>query len=565
MLLVGLTGYQAVQARDALQAAAADFEVLPGQLSRGDTAAARETVASAQEAAQTARENTDGPGWWLGSRLPVVGDDVAAVRTVSDVVDRLSSDVLPRAVDASQTLTPEELRPVKGRVDLAPIEKVAPDVVAASEALDREESRVAAIDTSGLVSQLQAPVVQLQEKLTEASDLTAKAARAAQLLPPMLGADEKRTYLVLFQNNAEIRATGGMPGALATITAENGRISMDRQGGNIDLGTYADPALPTTKEERNLFGNKVGTYPQDSNFTPDFPRTAELVRAQWKRSQGVTVDGVLATDPIALSHVLEGTGPVKLPTGQRLTADDAVQLLLNEVYLTQPDPEMQNVFFEVAARNVFDALARGKGNPRVALDGLTQATEERRLLVWSADAKEQRLLEPTRLSGTLPTGTSSTPQVGVYFNDATAAKMNYYFDYDVSVRSVSCQDGRQDLAVTVKLRSTAPPRTTKLPVSVTGPYSGLGRNSFRTGVYIYLPTGGRLDTATLDGRDYAYNTLSHEGRPVVVQTVELLPGEKSTLKLDVVSGPDQPGQAELRVTPGVHGTGVGEVSESTCS
>ncbi|TFB67457.1 DUF4012 domain-containing protein [Cryobacterium sp. Hz9] len=45
--------------------------------------------------------------------------------------------------------------------------------------------------------------------------------RAVQLLPAMLGADGQRSYLLLFQNNPEVRATGGLPGAFAEISTEN--------------------------------------------------------------------------------------------------------------------------------------------------------------------------------------------------------------------------------------------------------------------------------------------------------------------------------------------------------
>ena len=102
VLLVGWTGYQALQARDSLQAVAADFESLADDLKAGDEAGARASLASAQVAAEDARANTRGPGWWLTARLPGVGDDIEAVRTVADVTDRLASDVLPPVVDASE-------------------------------------------------------------------------------------------------------------------------------------------------------------------------------------------------------------------------------------------------------------------------------------------------------------------------------------------------------------------------------------------------------------------------------------------------------------------------------
>ncbi len=66
------------------------------------------------------------------------------------------------------------------------------------------------------------PVRRLQDQLTEAAGLTGTASRTVQLLPAMLGADSQRRYLLMFQNNAEVRATGGIPGAVAVVTADRG-------------------------------------------------------------------------------------------------------------------------------------------------------------------------------------------------------------------------------------------------------------------------------------------------------------------------------------------------------
>ena len=402
VVLVTYTGYQALQARAALETVAADFEQLAEELKTGDTAAARETLRSAQAAAADASDNTTGPGWWLTRALPGVGDDVVAVRTVADVTDVLAADVLPSVVTASETLDPAALRPKNGRVRLQPLIDVAPSVVRADEQLQEQVDRVAELRPVDLNPQLAEPVSLMQDKLGEAASLSSKASYALRLLPTMLGAEGPRTYLVLFQNNAEVRATGGIPGAFATITADDGRIALGAQGSAADIGMLEKPPLPLTEEELALFQEKMGLFAQNVNFTPDFPRTAELARAMWESKAGRSVDGVVSTDPVALSYLLGGTGPVRIGAGQTLTADNAVQLLLNEIYLEQPDPLRQNLFFAQAARAVFEAVSSGQGDPPAVLDGLARAGSESRLLVWSADEGEQRLLDETALSGRLP-------------------------------------------------------------------------------------------------------------------------------------------------------------------
>jgi hypothetical protein len=564
-VLLGFTGYQALQARDALEIVAAKFEDIAEQLKEGDEAGARESVAGAQAAAADARDNTEGPGWWLAERLPEVGDDVRAVRTVADVTDVLASQVLPDVVAASETLDPASLRPKNGRIRLKPIRAVAPAVTSANELLHAQKARIEEIETSRLVSPIGGPVETLARELRDAAELSTKASQAVRLLPLMLGSTEARTYLVLFQNNAEIRATGGIPGAVAVITAENGKVEIVKQGAAGDLGTYDRPVRALTAEETALYESKLGIFPADITFTPDFPRTAELARAMWQRSHGATVDGVLSTDPVALSNFLAATGPVELPGGQALAAESAVQLLLNEVYLTQLDNDLQNSFFAAAAAAVFEELAAGRAQPGPLMDALSKAASESRLLVWSAHAEEQRVLDDTVLSGRVPRLPAARPFVGVFFNGGTASKMQYYLDYAVDVQPVACNiENRQQLDVRVTMTSNAPAEGKGLTVFVTGPGQSVSPGTMRVNAHLYAPTGGWIADSAVDGEARPLNELEHHGHPVGSRTVDLAPGETRVLTYTVMTGLDQPGDVRLRVTPGVHGPGVGAVAPSAC-
>ena len=148
----------------------------------------------------------------------------------------------------------------------------------------------------------------------------------------MLGASGPRNYLLLFQNPAELRATGGIPGAVALVHTENGKISLTQQASSADFPHYTPSVLELPLETRGLYGNIVGEYLQDVTMTPYFPLSGQLAREMWKRQFGTEVDGVLSMDPVTLSYLLRATGPIALPTGDTLTSDNAVKLLLSDVY-----------------------------------------------------------------------------------------------------------------------------------------------------------------------------------------------------------------------------------------
>jgi hypothetical protein len=161
-------------------------------------------------------------------------------------------------------------------------------------------------------------------------------------------------------------------------------------------------------------------------------------------------------------------------------------------------------------------------------------------MVWSAHPEEQALLAGTVLSGELRGVQGDAPVVGVYFNDAIAAKMGYYLRSDVTAVPTGCTaDGAQTFTVTVDLSSTAPAEAASLPIYVTGAEAGFPRGHLQTNVLAYAPQGGRVETVRVDGGPAGVLAHTHDGLGVVGRTVELAPGQTVRLEYDVVAGPGQ--------------------------
>jgi uncharacterized protein DUF4012 len=523
------------QARDHLVSAARLARQLHQQLAAGDVAQARETLTALQDQAGAARDATSGLGWRLGRRLPWLGANFAATGTAAAIVDDLAREGLPPVVEAAADLDPAALAPLGGRLDLAPLQRAAPRMAAADQAVRAARDRAAAIGTGGLVPPVRSAITLLQRELDRAARTVAAAARVTTLAPPMLGANGPRTYLVLFQNPAEIRATGGMPGAFAVVRADRGRLRIVEQGtAAADLKSFERPVLPLDPGMRALYTDRLGTYPANVNLTPHFPTAAALAREMYRLRSGYTVDGVLATDPIALSYLLRATGPVRPAGGPALTAANAVPTLLSDVY-EQPGGT-QDAYFAAAAAAAFDALVGGAANPRTALTELARAAGERRVLLWSAHESEQQLIAGTVLAGELPADDGMRPTVGVFLNDGSGAKLGYYLTQSVRLEVTGCRaDGRRELRVRVGLGSTAP--ASGLPAPVLG--MGLAGDPYtiRTNVSVFSPARGRLVGMRLDGVPVPAGTGLERGRMVGLLTVDLPPGGHRVIEADLLTAP----------------------------
>ena len=570
LALVVLFAVQARAAQAELRAAIPLVTELREEALSGQTDAAAATAVELREHTGAARESVSGPHWSVAARVPYLGPNVAAVRTATEVVDDLAGDVLPQLVSAAGVVDPARLTPQDGRIDLAPFVEVAPQVVAADEAVNDAREQLAGIDLEEVLDLLRDPLADLTGQVDDVASLTATASRAVQLIPPMLGADEPRDYVLMVQNNSEPRSTGGLTGAFLHLRAEGGAIELVQQLSAVDIGSFPEPVLELSDAEVALFGTQLGRYPGNVTATPDFPRSAELVRAMWTERVGGEVDGVLSLDPVALGAMLSATGPIDVPQealwavgapagflgeGSQLTADNAADLMLNGVYREIADTTAQDAFFELAAAQVFSRAMTGGADPTATVAALVGAADEGRLHVWSAHEPEQALLSGTVLSGELRGDDGNgSPVVGVYVNDLSAAKIAYYQRMDVELVATKCHDnGAQDLTVTVTLTSEVPEGAAELPPSLVGLGEVVPQGDMRSNLLVYAPTGGRITDVRDPAGEVEVLPQVHDDQVVVGRRVPLSPGESVTTEIDITTGTGFTGAALLRTTPGPGG------------
>jgi hypothetical protein len=538
-----------------LRAASALVQQLRRQLLQADPAAAQ-TLARVQHETRAARADANNPVWRASVRLPVIGADLAAVRAVAAVLDGLAQDVLPQLVATAAVLGSGSLRSAGGRIDVPLLGRTAGNLAEADAAARRALRSVDAIVVDDLTKPIRAAVVQLRTELRRAARTVTAAATSAALLPRLLGSGGPRTYLVLLQNLAEVRATGGMPGAFLVLRVDRGKFEIADQGSASSLRRFPEPVVPLAPDDRRLYTDKLATFPADINLTPHFPTTGALAREMYRRRSGRTVDGVFATDPVALSYALRAIGPVPVPGGQPLTASNAVSLLLSRIYATGLSPEQQDSYFAGAGKAVFQALVSRSGNLPALVGALGQAAGERRLLMWSAHADENRQLQNTVLAGTLPASDGADPTVGVFLNDGSGAKLGYYLTHgaELAVTPTCRRDGRREVTLRVTLGSTAP--KAGLSSYVLG--LGLAGDPYtvRTNVSIYSPTGGTVLEAKLDGDKQPFGSGGDRRRAVGTVTVDLKPGTSRTLEVTMLTGVPANGYGptvtpRLVTTPGV--------------
>lgn len=545
-----------------LSAANQLIPTLKGEIAGDDSEGAVATVNQIRFHTAAARDAADDPLWSLATMLPAIGVNFSAVAEAARSADDVASLGLAPLARVFSSLDWDSVLPSGTGTNLEPLVAASPSVSSAAHAVRVSAERMNRIDVSILLPEVAEPLTRARVQLQEVTDVLNAAADASKLVPTMLGAQAPRNYLLMIQNNAEARATGGIPGALAVLNIDEGRLTLGTQSSAGDVGAMS-PTLPVDSGQLHIYSSRLGKFMQDVNLTPDFPTSASIAQAMWEKKTGQHVDGVISIDPVALGYILDATGPVmvsspevialaggELPT--ELNGKNVVQTLLSDVYGKIEEPKLQDAYFAGVAQEVFAALSTGKGDAKALIDGISRATAEGRVLVWSGQAAEQSVIVKYPLSGTIAGPSIAPAQFGVYFNDGTGAKMDFYVKRTVQLIKECSKDGYEQTTVRITSTNTAPEdAATSLPAYVTGDgVFGVPSGSVQTNIVAYGPFQANVETAKLDGTRTDFAPYIHSNRPVGVLAVRLSPGETKTV--DFTFGKIvQHTEPDLDVTPTV--------------
>ena len=538
VLGAGWIGWRARQMQQELVAARGDLAGVQSALLAGDPAEARIKLSAARRHTARAHAATSDPVWWLATLPPYLGNSARAARAVTAAADGFSSTVAPTLLDAAGALAPERLRPAGDRIAVDALTQVRPTLARTQQEIARSRGQLDGTDQSWLLGPVRDGLATVRAGFDDASARVAEADRAARLLAPLLGAGGPRRYLVVFQNSAEARGTGGLPGMYAVLSVRAGRVRLDRFGSHIEL-ISSGTAVPVNlgREYRDLWGSDPALW-ANSNLDPQFPYAARIWLALWQRQTGQRLDGVVATDPTAMSYLLGATGPVELPGGEQLTAATLVPLTMRDVYARYPDPARQNDFLRSVAGTAMRAVLGGGGSPRAMLAALSRAARERRLLVYSAHPGEQRQLAATSLAGELPTGPGPFAQVVV--NNVAGSKMEYYLDRSITYTGGACAEGERSTRLAIRLGNTVRPGQ-RLPSYVAQRLDSSPETRSQSAalgaVVVMVSVWGAQDAgvvrATLDGAPLAVASATQRGRPVWSFPVVVPPGAVRTADLRI--------------------------------
>lgn len=557
LVAFGVSGFMLFNSAKTVKSQAKEtVEIVGGlkdKVTSGDFSTLPDDAKKIDELCSSMKKETSSPVWTMASFIPVYGGDINAARTMVDALSDVSSGALVPMADNLAQATPGKLFQ-DGTINVSALQAVADSLSDSSKAFKSANKKVQGIGDTH-IAQVTELVDKAKDGFATLDGVVDAAEKIAPVLPQMLGANgQTRNYLLYAMNNVEIRACGGFGGSQGLISVTDGQMSIGEFVPRIGLSE--DEAVESVDEEDEaLFGNHSNLYNSGNTYSPDWPRNSQRVAALWKSQYGQDVDGVVGIDPVFLQYLLGLVGNVSLPDGTVVDGTNAAKVLMHDVYWNYPVEESDGIFASVASA-AFDKILGGIGDVDVTklVGAFERGAEEGRLIAWMRNDDEQNAIKETGIDASLPDpdDPSADPVAGVYFNNLSFSKLDWYLNADTQIgQGVKNGDGTCSYRITVTLTNIMTQEEAgKLPDYVAAGASDAARDDERLNVSVFAPTGGNISDLTVEGTQFGLGAATWHGIPFYSGTVDLHAGETTTITYTLTTSAeagDKP--LTLRQTP----------------
>jgi hypothetical protein len=407
------------------------------------------------------------------------------------------------------------------------------------------------LNLTGVPSIIAKPVKQVRDQFVTAQPYVEQGQTFIKVAPVLLGLDDPKNWLLVMNNGAEARATGGLPGGWATLSAKDGHLELTHLETNSAISAQPLSGWQhfVPADMQALYGYDL-SHLTDMNLSPDYPTNARLMNALYQQHTGGIVDGVISIDEFTLAGLMVVTGPVNV--GQRhLTSGNVVDYVTKGVYADYPNPKKKDDAVMDITRRVFKHLSYDSVRDVELARALIPSIYRGRLHVWSTSTKDQSLIHQTVLSGAMDNLRDPT-HMAVIIN-AAGNKIDAYVASKVDYVQGKCLADLpyRESSISVQLDNSAPKRG--LPAYVTprndkGYRDNSHPGSTMSAVFMHVPLGSELGSATIENkRTPVMNTGTDHGRAVWEFHIELPAEASKTLTVTF----DEPVVARNRPVLGV--------------
>ncbi|MBI3960839.1 MAG: DUF4012 domain-containing protein [Chloroflexi bacterium] len=271
---------------------------------------------------------------------------------------------------------------------------------------DRAAAALASVDVARLHPRLVQPLLALQPL----SPLLGDSLQITSAIPQLLGMNGPVTYLVLVQNNHELRGTGGFITGVGVLKVERGRVA-DLTFSDSYAVDNLEVSHPPAPPQMQKYIKADLLFLRDANWSPDLPTSARTIDTIYTRDKGVQVDGIITVDLRAVELLVGALGQVEVEgLDKPITAANVVQVI-KELWGTTPTGDQRGNFMEwlhgrkdfmpLIAQAILAKLKTGRFNYFALIGAAQKSMAERAVQLWMREANVQAQLHAWGWDGSL--------------------------------------------------------------------------------------------------------------------------------------------------------------------
>ncbi len=469
-------------------AARAELTAMKDALKQGDEKAAAAALERAHKQLDRAKSAAGRPSVRIARFMPVLSTPVSDLRHLMSAADDLVNGG-DQVLALYENMSGADSKLFDGtKFDMAEVHRAKDAVDELMALLGSAEKDLKAVRggrfAPGAVEARDGALSQIATLRKDAEPLV----NILGVLPAALGENGQRTYVVVLQNQAELRAGGGAPLNLMAMQFDKGEMKTLTSGNTADLdGNNAWVWEPVKGNEAwHKAGQKLPFA--SANYSPDWQTSGEELARAYEVMTGTRADGVIGIDVSAMAAVLRVTGSITTEGYGELTADTLAKVLLVDAYRRFPN------FRERRAHNaevMSGMVSRMIGGGQLAgkMRALTSTASAGHFQLYFRDPQLSKLVAPTAMAGHLDPGTGDF--AAVYTTNRNASKVDAFQTRTIRQDVVVQADGSASVTRTVTITNN----TSGYVPSVVYPRDhGKGyRTTFSDPVLsMYVPPGGRV-------------------------------------------------------------------------
>ncbi|MBI2036419.1 DUF4012 domain-containing protein [Candidatus Microgenomates bacterium] len=514
-------------------------------IKKQDIGLAKEELTKTRASMSETEKSLAGLGWT--QYIPLVGlyysdakHAIAAANSgleaANTVVDAILpyADVLGLKGEGSFVLGSAEDRIQKA---VATMDKVTPQIPALEDKMKKMEEELSFINPNRYPKkvgnlEIKDNIVMLKQVAGQGRAAVSDARPLLEVLPRLLGEPKEKKYLVLFQNDKELRASGGFITAYAVFRIEHGVV--------IPEGSNDIYALDATLRTRTRAPEIILKYLplvsyfnlRDANISPDFVESMKLFEELYDKAGGkVAVDGIIAVDTHVLVTVLDILGGVEAGGVTYTTENDkrcnCPQVIYElEDYASRPVNYVRSGRKDIIGVLLYAIMRKAlASSPRQYWGPLFQAglgeISEKHILTYLHDENAQKGLESLNAAGRIKDYEGDY----LHVNDSNfaGAKSNLYVQQKVEQAAEVAADGTVTKTVKIDYTNPEPPSDCNLERGELC-LNGLLRDVVR----VYVPKGSQLTDSK--GSEVKVETKEDLGKTYFEAFITVRPQGKASLE-----------------------------------